>query len=55
LVSAIRRVSPTELGLMSVQLPLDTADIVSFRVCHPQPIRRRSGILIPGMSFSHSL
>jgi hypothetical protein len=43
-VSAIRRVSRTESGLMSVQPPLNTADIVSFRVCHPQPNRRRSGI-----------
>jgi hypothetical protein len=43
------------LGLISVQPPLDTADIVSLRVCHPQPIRRRSGILISEMSFSHSL
>jgi hypothetical protein len=33
LLSAIRRVSRTELGLMSVQPPLDTADIVSLRVC----------------------
>jgi hypothetical protein len=54
-VSAIQRVSRTELGLLSVQPPLDTADIVSFRVCHPQPIGRRFGILISEMSFSHSL
>ena len=55
LVSAIQRVSRTDLGLMSVQLPLETAAIVSLRVCHPQPIRRRSDILISEMSFSHSL
>jgi hypothetical protein len=41
--------------VVSVQPPLDTADIVSLRVCHPQPIRRRSAILISAMSFSHNL
>ena len=40
---------------MSGQPPLDIADIVSLRVCHPQSIRRRSDILISEMNFSHSL